>query len=49
MENNLFYTLTPQIPKNTQQYFDNIVTCMSDYRRGLDWTLDLLTTYIHNS
>jgi hypothetical protein len=23
----------------------SIVTCMSDYRRGLDWRLDLLTTY----
>jgi hypothetical protein len=23
----------------------NMVTCMSDYRRGLDWWLDLLTTY----
>jgi hypothetical protein len=23
----------------------NIVTCMSDYRRGLDWRLDLLNTY----
>jgi hypothetical protein len=26
-----------------QQY--NIVTCKSDYRRSLDWWLDLLTTY----
>jgi hypothetical protein len=23
--------------------------CMSDYRRGLDWWLDLLTTWIHHS
>jgi hypothetical protein len=26
-------------------FMNNIVTCMSDYRRGLDWWLDLLTTY----
>lgn len=25
--------------------FYNTVTCMSDPRRGLDWRLDLLTTY----
>jgi hypothetical protein len=25
------------------------VKCMSDYRRGLDWSLDLLTTYTHDS
>jgi hypothetical protein len=24
-------------------------TCMSDYRRGFDWWLDLLITYAHNS
>jgi hypothetical protein len=24
---------------------DGIVTCMSDCRRGLDWGIDLLTTY----
>jgi hypothetical protein len=24
---------------------DYTVTCMSDYRRGLDWWIDLLTTY----
>jgi hypothetical protein len=30
-------------PTNT--WMDNIVTNMSDYRRGLDWQLDLLTTY----
>jgi hypothetical protein len=23
----------------------DIVSCKSDYRRGLDWWLDLLTTY----
>jgi hypothetical protein len=23
----------------------NTVTCMSDYRRSLDWQLDLLNTY----
>jgi hypothetical protein len=27
----------------------NIVTCMSDYRRGLDWWLYLLNIYTHNS
>jgi hypothetical protein len=26
-----------------------VVTCMCDYRRGLDWWMDLLTTYIHHS
>jgi hypothetical protein len=26
----------------------NIVTFMSEYRWGLDWRLDLLTTYTHN-
>jgi hypothetical protein len=26
----------------------NIVTCMSDYRRGLDWSSDLLATYTHD-
>jgi hypothetical protein len=25
-----------------------IVTCRRDYRRGLDWSLDLLTTYTRN-
>jgi hypothetical protein len=24
---------------------EHINTCMGDYRRGLDWQLDLLTTY----
>jgi hypothetical protein len=24
---------------------EHIITCMGDYRRGLDWWLDLLTTY----
>jgi hypothetical protein len=28
---------------NLEEY--NIVTCMSDYRRGLVWRLDLLTIY----
>jgi hypothetical protein len=28
---------------------DHTVPCMSDYRRGLDWWLDLLTTYTHDS
>jgi hypothetical protein len=23
----------------------SIVTCITDYRRGLDWRIDLLTTY----
>jgi hypothetical protein len=27
----------------------NTVTCMSDYRRGLDWRLDLLTTLTQDS
>jgi hypothetical protein len=27
----------------------NTVTCWSDYRRGLDWRLDLLTTYTQDS
>jgi hypothetical protein len=27
----------------------NVVMCMCDCRRGLDWWLDLLTTYTHNS
>jgi hypothetical protein len=26
-----------------------ILSCMSDYRWGLDWRLDLLTTLTHNS
>jgi hypothetical protein len=26
----------------------NTVTCMSDYRWGLDWRFDLLTNYTHN-
>jgi hypothetical protein len=25
-----------------------IVTCRGDYRRGLDWWIDLLTTYSRN-
>jgi hypothetical protein len=25
--------------------FKNAVTCISDYRRGLDWSMDLLTPY----
>jgi hypothetical protein len=25
--------------------FEDIVTILSDYRRGLDWRFDLLTTY----
>jgi hypothetical protein len=29
--------------------FVNIVTCMSDYRRGLDWWLDLFYTLTHDS
>jgi hypothetical protein len=28
-----------------RQRWDNIVTCCSDYRFGLDWRIDLLTTY----
>jgi hypothetical protein len=28
-------------------YSLNTVTCMSDFRRGLDWWLDLLNTYTH--
>jgi hypothetical protein len=27
----------------------NIVMCMCDYRRGMDWWMDLLTTYTHDS
>jgi hypothetical protein len=37
-----------QTERQTQSYhyvFINIVTCLSDYRRGLDWWLDLLLTY----
>jgi hypothetical protein len=26
----------------------DIVTCMSDYMWGLDWRVDLLTTYTHD-
>jgi hypothetical protein len=25
-----------------------VITCLSDYRRGLDWRLDLLTTLTHD-
>jgi hypothetical protein len=32
-----------------QIWVHDIVTCISDYRRGLGWWLDLLTTYTHNS
>jgi hypothetical protein len=28
---------------------NNSVTCMCDYRRGLDWWMELLTTYTHES
>jgi hypothetical protein len=36
--------MTQQNKKN-----NDIVTCMCDYRRGLDWWLDLLTTLPHVS
>jgi hypothetical protein len=29
----------------TGKYYDNIFTCISDYRRGLDRWIYLLTTY----
>jgi hypothetical protein len=25
------------------------VTCMCDYRRGMDWRMDLLDSYLHDS
>jgi hypothetical protein len=30
-------------------WYDHTVTCMCDYRQGLDWWMDLLTTYTHDS
>jgi hypothetical protein len=34
-------------PRN--EYRNNIVTCMSDYIRGLDWRLHLLSILTHDS
>jgi hypothetical protein len=39
----IFFTKNSQL--NDVTTCISVVTCMSDCRRGMDWMLDLLTTY----
>jgi hypothetical protein len=48
MHKNLWEELTTRIHTYVRTYV-HAVTCMSDYRRGLDWWMDLLTTYTYDS
>jgi hypothetical protein len=34
--------------RHWRRWEDNIVKCMCDFRRGMDWWMDLLTTYTHD-
>jgi hypothetical protein len=45
MDSSFHWTQFPSVFTNTRNFQVNIVTCISDCRRGLDWWIDLSNTH----